>query len=87
METLQYQTEVNNYIDNLVIKLQKDCPDKDVSRNAFKNTVLTYTSEKELNDYLVFSTTQAVSIKDAFICADAFFALRWPTLINLIDNL
>ena len=86
MENLQYQTEVNNYIDNLVIKLQKDCPEKSISRNEFKNIVLSFTSEKELNDYLVYSTTQAVSTKDAFICADAFFQLRWVKLIELINT-
>jgi hypothetical protein len=73
MENLQYQTEVENYIDNLVIKLQKDCPEKSISRNEF-------------NDYLVFSATQSVSIKDAFICADAFFELRWIKLIELINT-
>jgi hypothetical protein len=87
METLQYQKEVSNYIDNLVIKLQKDCPEKSISRNQFKDAVLTFTSEKELNDYLVFSATQAVSIKDAFICADAFFELRWAKLVELIDSI
>ena len=86
MENLQYQTEVSNYIDNLVIKLQKDCPEKSISRNQFKDAVLTFTSEKELNDYLVFSATQAVSIKDAFICADAFFELRWAKLVELINS-
>jgi len=87
METLQYQKEVSNYIDNLVIKLQKDCPEKSISRNEFKDAVLTFTSERELNDYLVFSATQAVSIKDAFICADAFFELRWAKLVELIDSI
>ena len=87
METLQYQAEVNNCIDNLVIKLQKDCPEKNISRNAFKNAVLTFTSEKELNDYLVYATTQGVSTKDAFICADAFFELRWVKLIELVNGI
>jgi purine-nucleoside phosphorylase len=87
METLQYQAEVDNCIDNLVTKLQKACPDKAISRNAFKNVVLNFTSLEELNGYLVYATTQGVSIKDALICTDAFFELRWDKLILLVNDI
>jgi hypothetical protein len=86
METLQYQAEVDNCIDNLVIKLQKTCPEKAISRNEFKEAVLSFTNSEELNGFLVYTTTQGVSTKDALICADAFFELRWVQLVALING-
>jgi purine-nucleoside phosphorylase len=87
MEILQYQAEVDNCIDNLVIKLQKACPEKAISRNNFKEIVLNFTSLEELNSYLIYATNQGVSIKDAVICSDAFFNLRWEQLVALVNNI